>query len=628
MPVVFLTNEDKSELEKKIAETAELAESSGIKKFYTNNLGESYVADSDDGYMRNVVFRGKSEQFQTTGKNLLPSINNTVNNGITYTVNEDGGITVSGTATSNSNLFFAYQEALPFPAGEYIISGMTDNNNFYFAAYDGQDNSGSRLPDVKASGEHKVVLTSGFIYKPRLVVLNGTTVDNVTVYPMIRRADITDSAFEPYTGGKASPSHEYPQEIKSVENFEAKVMGNQLFDMNRPIDKSANASCQIDQGVIKVVDELTEKPDPVVPVYHWVEWELDISELKDCTHLTISVNKVTKLGSCSPLVELASYSDDGESKLASVGVNTSGGSATLSLEGASRVCVLAYATCNTSYVANYCTYEGIMVNVGTEPMPWQPYTAPQTITVPYTLRGLKSSKDWMYTYVDKDGQYWYGDEIDFDRGVFVQRINKVTLVGNETYGYYKNEKLPNGVESILTVQLPLRADGTSMRNGSFCDKAINCNNITSQYYHGNFGIALGGGNAMFSIEGLPTGDNSSEYREFAKAWFAEHPTTLVYPLITPIEIPLSKAELEAYRALMTRRGGTNIYLSSDGDLLPYIDFDYPCAIDSFVEHIKTQMGDTRTFIYDMDSRLTDEEYLAAMAYVNSEYAAALLELEV
>ena len=45
-------------------------------------------------------------------------------------------------------------------------------------------------------------------------------------------------------------------------------------------------------------------------------------------------------------------------------------------------------------------------------------------------------------------------------------------------------------------------------------------------------------------------------------------------------------------------------------------------------YVKQQIGDTRDYIYDMDARIQDTDLQTAEAYVNSEYAVALTELEV
>ena len=86
--------------------------------------------------------------------------------------------------------------------------------------------------------------------------------------------------------------------------------------------------------------------------------------------------------------------------------------------------------------------------------------------------------------------------------------------------------------------------------------------------------------------------------------------------------------MKALFDLRTYYGGTNISYQSENGVEPVVNFDYACALENFVEYIKAAQGDDRKFIYDMDERMTDAEYVAALAYVNSEYATALTELEV
>ena len=97
---------------------------------------------------------------------------------------------------------------------------------------------------------------------------------------------------------------------------------------------------------------------------------------------------------------------------------------------------------------------------------------------------------------------------------------------------------------------------------------------------------------------------------------------------TPVETTLTAEQVKALFDLRTYYGGTNISYQSENGVEPVVNFDYACALENFVEYIKAAQGDDRKFIYDMDERMTDAEYVAALAYVNSEYAAALTELEV
>lgn len=74
------------------------------------------------------------------------------------------------------------------------------------------------------------------------------------------------------------------------------------------------------------------------------------------------------------------------------------------------------------------------------------------------------------------------------------------------------------------------------------------------------------------------------------------------------------------RTLVTNYPVTNISVTSD-QLDGYIVFNYPISMANGWNYVKKQLGDTRDYIYDMDIQ-------SAEAYVNSEYAVALTELEV
>ena len=60
----------------------------------------------------------------------------------------------------------------------------------------------------------------------------------------------------------------------------------------------------------------------------------------------------------------------------------------------------------------------------------------------------------------------------------------------------------------------------------------------------------------------------------------------------------------------------------------YTVFNYPISMANGWNYVKQQLNDNRDYIYDMDARTQDTDLQAAEAYVNSEYAVALTELEV
>ena len=119
-----------------------------------------------------------------TGKNLIPypyyETTKTVN-GITYTDNGDGTITVNGTATADAHFYLS--EKLFLPAAQYIITtGTTSQNTVLIHA---AELEGS--PDENGN----------YILLCELYVPNGATANNILIKPMIAFSGGT-AEYEPY----------------------------------------------------------------------------------------------------------------------------------------------------------------------------------------------------------------------------------------------------------------------------------------------------------------------------------------------------------------------------------------------------------------------------------------------
>ena len=91
-------------------------------------------------------------------------------------------------------------------------------------------------------------------------------------------------------------------------------------------------------------------------------------------------------------------------------------------------------------------------------------------------------------------------------------------------------------------------------------------------------------------------------------------------LAEPQEIELTQEEVQTLKALATYYPTTNIFINSE-QLDGYTVFNYPISMANGWNYVKKQLNDNRDYIYDMDTQLAE-------AYVNSEYAVALTELEV
>lgn len=105
-----------------------------------------------------------------------------------------------------------------------------------------------------------------------------------------------------------------------------------------------------------------------------------------------------------------------------------------------------------------------------------------------------------------------------------------------------------------------------------------------------------------------------------KLYLSNHPINAIIKLKTPIEEDLSVEQAQALKELSTLYPVTDITVGSE-QLDGYTVFNYPISIENGWNYVKKQLNDNRDYIYDMDLQ-------SAEAYVNSEYAVTLTELEV
>lgn len=141
-------------------------------------------------------------------KNLLPyPYNNTtlVEGGITWTDNGDGTITANGTANSSNGHFViaSYSDKKLSPKTTYIASmGVKGSlSTYYMRIYNGPRASFETL-DVT---DKEIVFTTPSVIDNdsgvniQLLVISGTTVNNLVFKPMLRLASDSDNTYQPYS---------------------------------------------------------------------------------------------------------------------------------------------------------------------------------------------------------------------------------------------------------------------------------------------------------------------------------------------------------------------------------------------------------------------------------------------
>ena len=143
-----------------------------------------------------------------TGRNLVPmSAVSRTNAGITYTVNNDGSVTIDGTATATSWLRGqTYVNERQFlKAGTYHLSGSPSNHNctvYIVGSYtDGEGLLNATVPGGVYDNGNGLTFTlrKDATVTYQIQVNNGTAVSNLTVYPQIELGS-TVTPYEPYHG--------------------------------------------------------------------------------------------------------------------------------------------------------------------------------------------------------------------------------------------------------------------------------------------------------------------------------------------------------------------------------------------------------------------------------------------
>lgn len=172
-----------------------------------------HVEDSSLNELKELEVEGVCEQETTTGKNLLPNkIQSKTVNGITCTNNNDGTVTLNGTTTAKTYLSPFYKDFISLSLdGNYTFSANTYNNISY-ALYHGS----AETFFWGVTSDKTFSATGSFDnVRPQINIESGITLNNVIVKFQLEKGS-TATEYEPYTGGQASPSPDYTQEIKTI----------------------------------------------------------------------------------------------------------------------------------------------------------------------------------------------------------------------------------------------------------------------------------------------------------------------------------------------------------------------------------------------------------------------------
>ena len=134
----------------------------------------------------------QGQKLHRVRKNLLQNTaSSQTKNGVTFTVNNNGSVTCNGTASNNT--FFKIGD-LSLASQSYILTGCPSNggkDSYMLRCY----KNGNIIGEDVGNGFNINDSVDGYI---EIRIASGYTCDNLTFYPMIRKADITDDTYESY----------------------------------------------------------------------------------------------------------------------------------------------------------------------------------------------------------------------------------------------------------------------------------------------------------------------------------------------------------------------------------------------------------------------------------------------
>lgn len=165
------------------------------------------------------------------GKNLLGNSTTTQTiNGVTFTVNPDRSVTVNGTATANTSFISGLYE---LPMAHYRFNGCPNggSDSSYYTAL--EINTGGGYAWSSFAREYGEGLSiNAAVRRWAITLMNGTTLNNATFYPMLRYASIQDDTYVPYGMSNAELTARQPKvlyvEVKPADYPLSQVYGGYM----------------------------------------------------------------------------------------------------------------------------------------------------------------------------------------------------------------------------------------------------------------------------------------------------------------------------------------------------------------------------------------------------------------
>ncbi len=549
--------------------------SNKITKFYASSKGETHLADSDNGKIMDMMLYGKSEQKQYSGKNLFDFHQlKPKNPNITTVTTTEDAIIVSSNAQTFTGAVKIYEECDAFKGKTITISAnIVKADNFDAIINFGcglfyENEWHWKLQKVTDLGARYItVIVPETITKIQFLLNTNDT--NVA-----KANTITVSEYMVEYGSEPTTYEPYTGGIPSPNPDYPQEIKSVVNPTMKVCGKNLFNSKKFPIILNRAIDTNTGV------VY-------ESSGGKYCaTEKYIPFPYGGKIISFNASMSLCAYDKD--------------------YKFISAIRYHSQAPFGTTYVRFDIKIEDkAQIELSESTTTYEPYHE-QTVTLPYTLNAIPVESGGNVTI---DGQQYIADYVDVERGKLVRMVANNRLLSSYNWNT-ANEYYWGSVSATTNGKTPITADNSK--------KMCACKYLFASSTYDV--MAKKSGIAINNIKQVVIGLNCFASVDDLKTFLANNDVRLVYPLEVPEETDLTTEEIAAFKALVTYYPTTNISVNSE-QLDGYTIFNYPISMENGWNYVKKQLNDNRDYIYDMDLQ-------SAEAYVNSEYAVALTELEV
>ena len=563
---------------------------------YPSNEAEGeYITLTDSADSRFNKFRviGKSEQKTRSGKNKIKVVKPTTTvSGVDFTNNEDGSITINGTATAN-----AY----------FNINNSDENNRNFFTLEKNQNyglylgNSAEGLSMIcRSSTKNYALLTLPENQNERvqqytaetdnqcwayLTVESGVTINNLTVYPMIVKG--TEIGEWELYGALPRPNEESP--IQNVEgNVNIAITNSNLFGKGFATPKTdTNFWHTVGEGFTPLEDG-------------WGRLELDNTGSSSTGYMNAWSRKSNFLNVIKPSTK---YKIIVEWRNLEIGTNISSNYLCIcgnnNQEAFQAVVNLYYSTLTTTNKATFT----VTTKDNIKPLPFLLRTFISvragerlSLEVRISIQSVDTNADYedgkyqKFVFPLQEGQVLHEEDYLADDGIHNKRITIIfdgtesswavnTNATNEGYSHFRYNNYPN---------LNVESSSTALLCSHFKRNPVSAGNYINDTSGSNI-LYIGIDNNIIGV--TDSDDNSTKLTKW-KNWLANQyengtPVTIETRLkeetITPYADEQKKSHDKIEKEAKSYKTVTNIF--STNEVSPKFEVEYRQDIKSLINNV-------------------------------------------